>query len=277
MSKGLQTIYRPDDIARARENMRRHDWARRVVDGIVGICRDKFDASPADLASLVPARTPLVSGHCPQCAAHFASAVIQAHGWQLRCAGCGMVWACEDPDRSEKWDVFGAMRSFRLRYLYLDLENLGLAWQLTDDRIWAERGAAVVRRFAEVFKTYRLNAIHRNVWLHKPDPYYGRIDGWKFRDGLCVSKMLLTYDLVRDSGALSAAEQARIDRDLVRHAVDYFVSSFGPGGYLSCKAMQDMGHALECIAMGAASGRSTPVHRSRFRAGMAVCEPYGAA
>jgi len=249
---GLRTIYRPEDIDRARHHATHTGWGRRVVAGVLQVCRDQYDLPPERLAALVPKKTPLVSGHCPECGTHFASAKLLDRGERLHCDGCGAEWPCDAPDRSEDWDLYGAMRSFRLRHLYLELDKLGLAWQLTGERVWAERAAAVVRRFAEVFKGYRLNAIHRNVWLHRPHPYWGRIDGWKFRDGLCVSKMLLAYDLVRDSGALTWDDQAAIDRDLVRHAVDYFVESFGPGGYLSPRAMQDMGHACECIALGAA-------------------------
>ena len=248
---GLRTVYRPQDIERARENAERHTWARDVYQGIIEMCDELYGISPDALSALVPEKTPLVSGHCTECGAHYAGAEILERGEVLRCTGCQKSWRCEDPDRSEEWDLHGAMRSFRLRHLYLELDLLGLSFQLTGDRIYADRAAAVVSRFAEVFKGYRLNAIHRNVWLEKPHPYYGRIDGWKFRDGLCVSKMLLTYDLVRDSGAFSEADLVRIDTDLVRHAMDYFTEGFGPGGYLSCANIQDMSHSWESIALAA--------------------------
>ena len=248
----LRAAYRPADVERARTNLARYQWAREVRDSVLSTCRQYYDLPPDRLAALVPEKTPLVSGHCPKCNAHFASAEILEHGDVLRCVGCKQTWQCEKPDRSETWDVYGAMRSFRLRYLYLRLDSLGLAYQLTGDAIYAERGAAVVKKFARVFRHYRMNMIHKNQWLDRPDPYYGRIDGWKFRDGLCVSKMLRTYDLVRDSGVFDTQELAFIDEHLVRHVMGYFTEAFGGQGLLSCGAVQDMGHSWECIALAAA-------------------------
>lgn len=250
--RALCTVYRPTDMERARSNIGRQAWAREVRDGVLDRCRKYYAFPPDRLAALVPEKTPLVSGHCPQCGAHFASAEILDHGDTLRCTGCQHTWRCDNPDRSEKWDVYGAMRSFRLRYLYLHFDSLGLAYQLTGDKAYARRAAAVIKKFARVFKGYRMNAIHRNCWLDRPDPYYGRIDGWKFRDGLCVSKMLVTYDLVRDSGAFDKKELAFIDENLVRHAMNYFIESFRGKGYLSCGAVQDMGHSWESVALAGA-------------------------
>ena len=147
---GLRAAYRPADVERARANLARHQWAREVKDSVLSTCKQYYDLPPSRLAALVPEKTPLVSGRCPKCDAHFASAEILDHGDVLRCVGCKHTWRCEEPDRSETWDVYGAMRSFRLRYLYLRLDSLGLAHQLTGDAIYAQRGAAVVKKFARV-------------------------------------------------------------------------------------------------------------------------------
>ena len=135
------TLYRPTNIVTARANIGRHAWAREIRDSRVERCRRLYEFTPDAFASLIPERTPLVSGHCPGCGAHFASAELLDRGAGLRCTGCRKTWACEDPDRSETWDVYGAMRSHRLRYVYLDIDSLGLAYVLTADDEYARRAA----------------------------------------------------------------------------------------------------------------------------------------
>lgn len=82
--RGLCTAYRPSDIERARANIARHQWARDVRDSILSTCKQYHDLPPERLAALVPEKTPLVSGHCPKCGAHFASAEVIEHGDVLR-------------------------------------------------------------------------------------------------------------------------------------------------------------------------------------------------
>ena len=51
-----------------------------------------------------------------------------------------------------------------------------------------------------------------NVGLESPPHTHGKIAGWKHRDGHAVRHVLLAYDLIHDSGALSAEQCAMIDR-----------------------------------------------------------------
>lgn len=246
------TLYRPANIAMARANIARHEWAREIRDSRVDRCRRLYAFTPGELASLIPEKTPLVSGHCPNCEAHFASAELLDRGARLRCTGCRKTWACEDPDRSETWDVYGAMRSHRLRYVYLDIDSLGLAHVLTGDEAYARQAAAAVVRFAGVFRNYRVSRIHKNVWVDRPtDTWTGRVDGWRYRESLCVSKMLLTYDLTRGSPAFTDEDRQFVDEHLVRYSLDYFMGHFRGHGLLPTSGIQDNGHCWESIALAA--------------------------
>ena len=240
------------DVQRARANLKKHAWARGVRDEILARCKQLYDLPPERLAALVPDKTPLVSGRCPKCGAHFALGVPDDHGDVLRCTRCQSTWRWDPADKSEKWDVCGAHRSVRIRYLYLFVDHIGLAYLLTGERVHAERVKAIVTRFARVYPGYKMSAIHKNVFLKGNHVYYGKIDGWKYRDGLCVSQMLLAYDYVRDSDVFTDDERKFIDEHLVRYAMDYFIESFGKRGFVADNPNQDLGYSLKTIALAAA-------------------------
>jgi len=105
-----------------------------------------------------------------------------------------------------------------------------------------------VERFAEVFKDYRVNMIHKNQWLDRNDPYYAKIAGWKHREMATVGQVLIAYDWIRDSGALGDSARKKIDRDLVRYTLDYLADGYGPGGPASPDSLQDQGSSWQAWA-----------------------------
>ena len=99
-----------------------------------------------------------------------------------------------------------------------------------------------------MFKGYRVSMVHRNQWLDRPDPYYAKIAGWKLREMRIMRSVLLAYDLVHDSGALSPAQVEKIDRDLVAYTRDYLIQGYGPGGPASADSLQDQGPSWWVLA-----------------------------
>ncbi|MDA0748953.1 MAG: hypothetical protein O2954_20740, partial [bacterium] len=226
-----RTMYKTDDIARAKENIQRHAWARKLYDGIKSSAAYYLAIDRNCLRSFIGDKTPLVTVKCPtcDCGPWYAYELIH-NGDTLQCTDCRTTWDWDPNDTSETWNIHAVTRTYRLQYILNGLESAGLVYRIENDIRYAEKVAILVERFAEVFKHYRLNRVNQNEWHDINSPYYGKIDGWKRRDGTYLHKVLLAYDLVRDSGVLSDPQIQTIDRDLVAYARDYFVESFHSTG-----------------------------------------------
>ena len=81
------TIYKPAHLARARQNLARHGWARRVVDGWRERVTVSIEGGAAFLEQMIPATTPTGVGFT-NCAACGANAIHGAYHWHP-----------EDPER----------------------------------------------------------------------------------------------------------------------------------------------------------------------------------
>src|SRR5438874_6906406 len=77
------TIYRPAQLARARENLRRHGWARQVVDGLRAQVALSLEGGAAFVEGMIPATTPTCVGFT-NCAACGANAIHGAYHWEPR-------------------------------------------------------------------------------------------------------------------------------------------------------------------------------------------------
>ena len=161
----------------------------------------------------------------------------------LECVDCKTRWKWDPADTSETWNIPAVHRYYRLVSIMRGLPAAGLVYQIEGDRRLAEKAAVIIERLAEVFKGYRMNMIHRNKWLDRPDPYYAKIAGWKHREMDILRRTLLTYDLIHDSGVLTPAQIEKIDNDLVAYTRDYLIEGYGPGGPASSRAMQDQGNS----------------------------------
>ncbi len=271
------TMYKPDDLARARENIRRHDWARKLYSQTRSQAEPYLAMDRDRMRSFISDRTPLVTVVCPNCGCGpwYAYSLIN-DGDTLQCTDCRTRWDWDPDDASETWNIQAVIRTYRLKYILGGLESAGIVYGVEGDVRYAEKAAILVERFAEVFEDYRLNQVNRNVWHDQNDPYYGKIDGWKQRDAWCVRNVLLAYDLIRDSGVLTGDQRRSIDA-FVEYVRDYFVESFNNPGdstlkgytwtddlspYLSHYSIQDHGGAWWCIAASAALTGDEEILRS---------------
>ena len=260
-SGGPCLMYGPDEIVRARENIARFDWARSVYDDIKRQARGYLEMDRDRLRSFISDKTPVVTVHCPVCGCGpWYAFTLTDDGDALRCKDCGQTWPWDPADDAGTWTPQGVMRSHRLHAILsggmpafgntwrgASVYGAGLVHQIEGDIRYARKAAVLVERFAEVFRGYCPNKVNQNEWC-EATAYYGKIDGWKRHDANAVRRVLLAYDLIRDSGALTDRQCEAIDRDLVGYAHDYFIDGFDEGDYLSYSSIQDMGGVWWCIA-----------------------------
>ncbi len=114
-SRASCTIYKPADIARARQNIAQHAWARDVYGGIksrttryLGMDRDR-------LRGFIPEQTPLITVTCPNCGngPWYAYDLVD-DGNALCCKACQARWEYDPDDDSEAWNVQAVLRTLRL-------------------------------------------------------------------------------------------------------------------------------------------------------------------
>ena len=262
--EGPCLMYGPDEIARARENIARFGWARSVYDDIRNQARGYLEMDRDRLRSFISDKTPVVTVRCPGCGCGpwYAFTLID-DGDVLQCKDCGKSWPWDPADDAETWTPQGVMRSHRLHAILSGgmpafgntwrgaaVYGAGLVYQIEGDIRYARKVAVLVERFAEVFRGYRPNKVNENTWC-EASAYYGKIDGWKRHDANAVRRVLLAYDLIRSSGALTGRQCELIERDLVAYVHDYFIDGFDDGDYLSYSSIQDMGGVWWCIAASA--------------------------
>lgn len=270
-------MYKPDDLARARENINRHAWARDLYGQIKSQAGYYLTMDRGRMRSFISDQTPLVTVVCPDCGCGpwYAYSLIN-QGDTLQCTDCKATWDWDPEDTSETWNIQAVVRTYRLKYILGGLESAGIVYGIEGDVRYAEKAAILVERFAEVFESYRLNQVNKNVWHDQNDPYYGKIDGWKQRDAWCARTVLIAYDLIRDSDVFEDEQRRSIDA-FVEYVRDYFVESFNNPGtstlegyqytddlspYLSHYSIQDHGGAWWCIAASAALTGDREILRS---------------
>ena len=270
-------MYKPDDLARAGENISRHAWAKDLYGQIKSQAGYYLTMDRDRMRSFISDQTPLVTVVCPDCGCGpwYAYSLIN-QGDTLQCTDCKATWDWDPEDTSETWNIQAVVRTYRLKYILGGLESAGIAYGIEGDVRYAEKAAILVERFAEVFESYRLNQVNKNVWHDQNDPYYGKIDGWKQRDAWCARTVLIAYDLIRDSDVFKDEQRRSIDA-FVEYVRDYFVESFNNPGtstlegyqytddlspYLSHYSIQDHGGAWWCIAASAALTGDREILRS---------------
>lgn len=269
-----RTLYRPADYARAKANIARYPWAAEIY------ARLKAEAAPLlkmdreAIRAFIPRRTPLAAIKCPVCGeAPWSWYNLLENGAVLECDDCKTRWTWDPADDSETWNIPAVFRYYRLIHILDDLDKAVLVYRVEGDKDYARPVAAAVERFAEVFRNYRVNMIHKNQWLDRNDPYYAKIAGWKHREMVMVGQVLFAYDGIRDSGALTGAAIETIDRDLVRYTLDYLADGYGPGGPASPDSLQDQGSSWRAWAACAVLLDDRPAMRVMTAAFDAILDP----
>jgi hypothetical protein len=88
-----------------------------------------------------------------------------------------------------------------------------LAYRFTNKLEYARKAADILKSYAKVYPTYKLHDING-----KPGPNGGLAFAQTLDESIWLIKIAWTYDLIRESDALTAAEEQAIERDVLRPA-----------------------------------------------------------
>jgi hypothetical protein len=121
---------------------------------------------------------------------------------------------CPDTGKDyQNWPISDVRYWFMHNMLSRDAVVLGIAYRMTGKSIYAEHAAQILKLYADKYESY---PIHDN---------YGKQSNWGARvysqtldESIWLMDMTFSYDLVRGSSALTTADRAHIENDLLRPA-----------------------------------------------------------
>lgn len=184
-------IHRRDDLARARENLRRHGWALDLVAGLRAEVAATVAGGRERIIDFISETTPAVIlfTNCPRCS---GNAIHGHYDWDpaepdvVTCTTCGAQYP--DPEYPEdtvfrptragagqeisyhggfgldfrgfslhsSWS--GQIRAHRVQYMTNQLRTLALLYAVTEEAAYGDTAAAILRRFAEVYPNYLVHS-----------------------------------------------------------------------------------------------------------------------
>jgi len=188
------TLIKPQDLARAKENVERYAWARSYLSGLRRSADGILETiAPDDLERMIEPTTPGCVGPCPACRAK--GLPWHPNGqwrWsssrpdEIVCAACKTVFPNDDfPEtvvvestwgrgqkitfvggetfqcfgyRHARPSISGIIRARKVSHATGLLSTLATAYALTEDPRYARGAKAILLRFAEVFPEYLVRA-----------------------------------------------------------------------------------------------------------------------
>ena len=191
---------KPADLDRARANLERHAWARRVLEDMRAQVAHTLGQGPDHVERMIPATTPGGVGftNCPACE---GNTIHGAYRWdpkdpeRLVCTTCGLVYPNEKypenvvfrADRhgcGQEVSYHGGysfdFRGFHLRsswtaqirarkvsHVASQAHTLATVYALTGERRYAEKAREILLRFAEVYPNYLVHSSY-GEWIDLP-------------------------------------------------------------------------------------------------------------
>jgi hypothetical protein len=237
-------LYKQADVDRAKANIERHEWARRVLRSFRSAADFWLKVPDDKLSYWIPDLTPFRVVDCPKCGAGWRFAWGGGYD-RLVCKKCGFAWPDPDYPESESATfpdpvggsqtipyykgkpstVYGASQkevyrlSGHLRYRRLgklgNVGALGKVYALTGERKYAERTRAVLLRLAEVYPHYLPHDWNR-IYPDYRNLQSGKLCGWKLTDASRFIQLATAYDLTYNSGVYSDEDKVRIEEGCFR-------------------------------------------------------------
>lgn len=191
------------DFARLNEIARQQSWAARQRQAIL----DEANAFPASYEK----QFGLTSMELPP----------EGGQWlhYYACPDTGSTLQFQPPDRHVCPDTGKVFKGYpydqvvyQLRADFLEKSALAeaLAYRLTGEKVYAEKGAAVLKAYADKYLSY---PIHDNQGRETQNG--ARVYSQTLDESIWLIDLAWTYDLLRDSDVLSAADRQHIERDLL--------------------------------------------------------------
>lgn len=239
-------LYREADLVRARENIRRHEWAQGLLANFRKAAEFWMQVPEADLPLWIPELTPNRTLFCPKCDANWDYAWKCLPDMRIECTRCGLVLPSADyPEngretlrdplgrkveycfhegaKGRRYRISGRLRYERIVKLS-SLGALGKVYALTDERAYAERAVKVLRRVAEVYPGYVPHDWTR-FYRDYSNLQSGKLSGWKLHDAGTFSQLALCYDLIYNNACLTEPDKALIENGAFREAVRLFTAT----------------------------------------------------
>ncbi|MBT7298798.1 MAG: hypothetical protein HN849_04765, partial [Victivallales bacterium] len=246
-------LYKVADVARAKRNIEKHDWAKGVLRSLTSAA-DFWMRIPDDqLSHWIPELTPFRVVDCPKCGAGWRFAWSGGYD-KLECRKCDFYWPHPDYPETESETfadpvggtqiipyykgkastVYGSSMkevyrlSGHLRYRRLGRVSLagamGKVYALTGEKKYAERTRAVLLRLAEVYPHYLPHDWNR-VFPDYRNLQSGKLCGWKLSDAGIFIQLAAAYDLTYNSGVYSDEDKVKIEEGCFREFARLMVAT----------------------------------------------------
>lgn len=196
------------DFQRIREQAARGGWAADTVASIQSFAA-AWPRSYLDRYALGSLAVPEKGG---QWSHHY---VCPRHGVALA-FGAPATHRCPiDGERFSGWPYDDVILSRRHDELANAARDLALAYRLTGDRTYAEKSAWILSAYAGLYLTY---AHHDKDGRNTRTG--ARAHAQTLDESIWLIPLAWAHDLLSDSGVLTGDERAKVERDLLRAAVD---------------------------------------------------------
>lgn len=196
----LKTVYRTEALERARENLKRYDWARQVLEKMRTSTALVMDRGADYIVQMIPETTPGGLGftNCPVCE---GNAIHGSYHWDAgepehqTCTTCGTVFPNEKyPEDAafvatrhgngqaityhsgysfafHGFHIFSSwtaqIRARKVSYMASQCLGLAKVFALTGERAYGEKAAEILKRFARVYPGYLVHSSY-GEWIDLP-------------------------------------------------------------------------------------------------------------
>ena len=243
--------YKADDIARAKENYRRYEWAKNAAEQLRRWGEFWLNKDEEAIRFWIPEDDCWFKCLCPNCGTQpeFAwrgSNVLQPDGLHIKCTKCGMVFPNDQYPETSTYTiktVHGKTKTIkyyhgkdqiaqnenygsryhlsgevnRLRFVQVSrIVSLARWYAITGETECAAKVRQVLLRVAEVYPNYSVK--FRATAYETPRDNYmgGKVAAWKFTDSSLMPNVLEAYSLTYNSGLYSDEDKVKIENGIAR-------------------------------------------------------------
>ena len=216
--KHPRTLINADDIARMKNWVAKYDWAKNIRDQIVNDAKTWPSKYLSDY-NLTKPEVPPTGGYVETdylCPDNTQVTYVPAHTPPHYCQSLGKYFASPPQWPSIPTVYDQVIYWWRHRDLAQYARNLGLAYQLTGDKTFAEGAAYILRNYALLYPDYpaHIDLLSSPTWTQSA----GKVSESTLRESIWVIDLAFGYDLIADSGILSASDLAMINDKVFRLA-----------------------------------------------------------
>lgn len=257
-------LYKAADVARARQNIERHQWARDLLGKLREQARFWMELPEDQIPFWIAEETPMRVMDCPRCGANWDYAWSFLSPDRVQCTRCKLILpdaaypedkhdtytnplgqkvqiSYYQDEKGEKYPISALLRYRRIGRLD-SLGALGKVYALTGERAYAEKAVPVLRRIAQVYPGYLPHDWNR-VYRDYSNLQSGKLSGWKLHDEQTFLQLGICYDLIYDSGVLTEEDKALIENGAFRECA-LLLTATSPKG---C-CINDGPYAMACGA-----------------------------